>query len=472
MKKFNKYILTSLVASVVFLNGCKDALDLDPQNSLPEESVVNETYARQLINGVYEQMQVVGYYGRNFQVVSEVTGDNVKITSANSNRFLNEFRYLWNPTLSSQGDTWTALYKTIYATNVVINELPETDAIMPYKGEAYFLRALAHLDAARRFARPYTNVGANPTGANTGIPVVLETVKDPANFHPARNTLAETYDAIIDDLKMAQELAPAMASGSSAVYRGSGDAATALLCRVYLYMGRFEDCIIEADKIISKYPLWTVAELATAYSENNTSEEIFSLKFKSTENRGADNFGQMYNDPNVGYGDIRPTDAFRALLEDDDERNTFIYEFEGDYFLNKFRGNTAEGGDGLVDIKILRIAEVYLSRAEAYTEQETPDISSALADVNELRINRGLAAIPTMGLEELKEEIKLQRKLEFIGEGLRNTDIFRKNETRSIEDADALSSSDIAPDNVRVMFSIPIAEIDANPNMEPNPGYN
>ena len=470
MKKFNKYIFPSVIASALFLNGCTDALDLSPQNSLPEESVVNETYARQLINGVYEQMQVIGYYGKDFQVVSEVTGDNVKITSANSNRYLNEFRYLWNPTLSSQANTWTAIYKTIYATNVVINELPDTEEITPYKGEAYFLRALAHLDAARRFARPYTNVAANPSEANSGIPVVLETVKDPANFKPSRNTLDETYQAIINDLKVAQELAPDMDSGSDAVYRGSKDAATALLCRVYLYMGNYADCIAEANKIIDKYPLWTVDNLATAYSGNNTSEEIFSLKFKSSEGRGADNFGQMYNNPNIGYGDIRPTDAFLALLEADDARNVFIENVDDEYFLTKFAGNTAEGANGLVDIKILRIAEVYLNRAEAYAELNG-DVTSALADVNALRTNRGLEAIPSISLDELNAEIVLQRKLEFIGEGLRGTDLFRKNETRTIEDSDALSSEDISPDNFRVAFSIPIAEMDANPNMVQNPDY-
>jgi len=471
MKKINRYILPSLLASAIFLNGCKDALELKPHNSLPEESVVTEKYARQLINGVYEQMQVVGYYGKDYQVASEVTGDNVKITSANSNRYLNEFRFLWNPTLSSQGATWTALYKTIYATNVVINELPETEETIPYKGEAYFLRALAHFDAVKRFARPYTNVSANPTGANTGVPVVLETVKDPVNFHPKRNTLEETYQAVINDLKKAQELAPEMSSGSSAVYRGSKDAATALLCRVYLYMGKYQECITEANKIISKYPLWTVSNIATGYSGNNTTEEIFSLKFKSTEDRGADNFGRMYNNPSKGYGDIRPTDAFIALLENNDARKVFIEEWGGAKFLTKFTGNTLEGGAGLVDIKILRISEIYLARAEAYTELATPNIASALADVNALRTNRGLASVSSMGLTALKAEIVKQRKLEFIGEGLRSTDIFRKNETRKIVDADALSSETIAPDNHRVIFSIPIAEMDANPNMVQNPNY-
>ncbi len=460
-----------MLASALFLGGCQDALDLDPQNSLPEEAVVNETYARQLINGVYDQMQVIGYYGKDFQVVGEVTGDNVKITSANSNRYLNEFRYLWNPTLSSQGATWTAIYKTIYAANIVINELPETEVTLPLKGEAYFLRALAHLDAARRFSRPYTNASANPTGANTGVPVVLETVKDPANFKPVRNTLAETYAAIIDDLKNAQELAPDMSSGNAAVYRGSKDAATALLSRVYLYMGQYDDAITEANKIIAKYPLWNVDNIATAYSGNNTSEEIFSLKFKSTENAGADNFGQMYNNPDIGYGDIRPTDEFRALLTADDARNVFIESKDGAYFLTKFAGNTAEGADGLVDIKILRIAEIYLTRAEANTEKAAVDLTAALADVNAIRTNRGLSALASLTVDQLKAEIRLQRRLEFIGEGLRSTDIFRKNETRTIVDADALSSSPIAPDNFRVPFSIPISEIDANPNVVQNPNY-
>jgi len=470
MKNLNKYIIIPLISSLFLLNGCKDALDLDPFNSLPEESVVNETYARQLVNGVYEQMQVIGYYGKDYQVVGEVTGDNVKITSANSNRYLNEFRFLWNPSLSNQLNTWTALYKTIYATNIIINELPNQESLSAYKGEAYFLRALAHFDAAKRFSRPYTNLSARPTEANSGIPVVLETIKDPANFKPTRNTLEETYNAIIADLKMAQELAPDMSSGSPDVYRGSKDAATALLTRVYLYMGKWQECIAEANKIVDKYPLWNVSNIATAFNGNNTSEEIFSLKFKSTENRGSDNFGQMYNNPAIGYGDIRPADTYLTLLEENDIRRVFIEKIDGEDFLTKFLGNTTEGADGLVDIKILRIAEITLSRAEAYSE--IGDLASALADVNALRRNRGLDDFSSSNLEEVKSEIKKQRKLEFIGEGLRGADIFRKNETRSILDEDALSSQSIPPDNFRVTFPIPIQETDANPNIVQNPGYN
>lgn len=468
MFKTLRYKAIICASAVLFLGACKEALDTEPRSSMSEETVVTPQYARQLMNGAYDRMQNVSYYGRDYQVVSDVGGDDVKITADNSNRFLSEFRYLYSSNTAAQTNTWSYIYKTIYAANNIINSLPEDQATSEYKGEAYFVRALGHFDLLRRWARPFTNVSAKPDEANSGIPLVLEKVQDPQSFLPKRSTLRESYAAVIADLKKAQELGRDATQGSDAIFRGSKQSATALLVRVYLYMGDWDNVIAESNKLIGKFSLWEPGSVVNAFKSNKTSEEIFTLKFIATESLGADNFGYIYLPKGLGYGDVRPGSNWISLLGPSDVRSGFLEDEGGITYLSKFPEN-GEGAVGLVDLKVLRIAEIYLSRAEAYAEKG--DISSALTDLNALRTKRGLSSFVSTSISAVKDEIKKQRRLELIGEGHRMFDIFRKNDTRVITDANALSVSPIAPDNFRVIYPIPVSELDANPNVVQNPGY-
>ena len=168
-----------------------------------------------------------------------------------------------------------------------------------------------------------------------------------------------------------------------------------------------------------------------------------------------------------GYGDIRLTDGFMALLDPKDVRKGFTQTLDGSNYLMKFSGNKAQGQVGLVNVKVLRISEVLLNRAEAYAE--LGNLQQATDDVNMLRAKRGLD--PFTDVNNIKAEIAKQRRIELVGEGFAMTDLFRKNGERNIGDANALSTRKTGPTDFRVAFPIPQAEMDANPNMVQNPKY-
>ncbi|MFY0252770.1 RagB/SusD family nutrient uptake outer membrane protein [Chitinophaga sp. 30R24] len=467
--KYSKLSILAL-ATVGLFSACTK-LDQNPQSSLNDSDAVTEGNARILANGVYQRMKALEYYGRDFMIVSDLGGNDMKITSQNSNRFITEFQMNYTPLLAPQTNTWLNVFRVITQANVLINKLPQTGNTATIIGEAYFMRALADFDLMRRYTRPYTNVDAKPNDPNSGIPVISTVIDNPATYKATRNTLEESYNAVISDLKVAQQTAPDAQSGSSAIFTASKDAATALLTRVYLYKGQWQQVIDEASKLLdgNKYPLYEASAVAGAFNlDAPGSEEIFSVRFVNTDGGGASNFGYMYVPAaSGGYGDIRLTAAFMDLLDDKDVRKGHVSTLDGSNYLVKFSGNKATGQVGLVNVKVLRISEVLLSRAEAYAELN--NFQKATDDVNALRAKRGLD--PFTDVANIKAEIIKQRRLELVGEGFSMSDLFRKNGVRNITDANALSTRVTQPNDFRVAYPIPQSEIDANSKMVQNPGY-
>lgn len=156
-----------------------------------------------------------------------------------------------------------------------------------------------------------------------------------------------------------------------------------------------------------------------------------------------------------------------ALLDQKDARRAQTYLLNGSNYLMKFSGNPAQNQNGMVNTRIVRISEVLLNRAEAYVELK--QFQNAVDDINMLRAKRGLD--PFTDVAHIGDEIVKQRRLELVGEGFAMIDLFRKNGTRLISDANALPTRETKPDDFRVAYPIPQAEMDANPKMVQNPGY-
>lgn len=467
MNKINKTIkLAAIFLLVFFLNACHKALDLKPFTSIEAGDVVKEANVKVLLNGAYVRLRSQNYYGRDFQVITDLLGDDVKITGQNSNRFTNEFQYLY--TRNSGSGVWSKGYQAIYIVNRIIRDLPENDNTKPYLGEAYFVRALAHFDMLRRHSKPYSSGNKN----DLGVPIVHEIAADPKTFAPKRNTIEACYEAIIKDLDKAKTLSRDAQTGSDLVFRASKQAATALLARVYLYKQEWQKAITEVDALGTQFPLWQLDDVTNAFTKTKTSEEIFTLRFMASETLTSNNYGYIYVSKEAGgYGDIRPASTWYSLLDAGDKRLGWVTK-EGEtlYLNNKFKGNASTAQVGLLDIKILRSAEMHLIKAEAMIEGGLGDPTTML---NEFRKSRGLADLASGA--DIKAEIKKQRRLELIGEGHRAFDIFRKGDTRiavkETTDPGVLSSKDIPADNYMVAFPIPLVEMDANSNMVQNDGY-
>lgn len=464
-----------ILAFNIILVSCSK-LDLKPHNALPtDDAFIDVAGARAALNGSFASMQSVNYYGRNMLVTPEVGSDNVYLSVVNSNRFVSSYQRLYATNDAEIAGLWNTIYRVILTANNIINKIDAAQGIVAekndIKGQALFIRALAYLDLTRIFCKPY-----NPgNGANLGVPLVLQFPGKEAT--PKRNTLAEVYTQIIDDLNNAKNLLSATTINNKLT--PSKFAASALLSRVYLYKGddaAYTAAITEATTVINAgFTLTPIAELASFYATPASKEEIFTLRFLDVETLGSDNIGNIYLKP--GYGDIRVSpDLVKIFNIASDERyKKFISPFSNsptEYQNNKFKSQ--DSIQGLHSPKILRLAEVILNRAEAYWRRG--NFASALTDLNTIRTTRGLNALVTVPNTQLLDSVLTERRRELMFEGHRFFDLIRNgkaidrtycNQPTQVN----TPNCSIPANDYKVVAPIPQRERDVNPNIQQNPGY-
>jgi len=109
------------------------------------------------------------------------------------------------------------------------------------------------------------------------------------------------------------------------------------------------------------------------------------------------------------------------------------------------------------NVTVIRLAEMYLIRAEANARLSTSVGATPVADYNIVRTRALLPAAATVTLEQ----ILLERRRELAHEGFRIHDIKRTK----------ASIGGFAYNADELVFPIPSRELDANPNLTQNPGY-
>jgi len=476
MKNITYKLLSVVVGLSLIVSSCNDELvQTDPQALSTDEALSTFEGLQTALFGAYDGMQDLNWYGRDFIVIPEVGGDNVYIAIDNSNRFLQNWDYQLNST-NTQTALWTDVYATILMVNNIIiiiesgaveigpAEQADADLVL---GEAYAIRAIAHFDLVRAFSQQYTIDQNSP-----GVPVITEPLEPTAV--PARNTVAEVYNQVDADLTRASGLL----DNSQGPFRITKDAITAMQARVALYKGDYGTAKTLADQIINggNYPLMSASLVQDGWKIDGLSEEIFTLKFLTSENRGSNNLGSIYIPSS--YGDIRPSTDWRRLFDanldgvgdDNDVRYSWVNNVDsgdGEYYQYKYAG--ADGVDGLVSPKILRTSEMYLIAAEGTLETG----ADALPYLNTLRAARNADPLTSADLAAIMDE----RSRELAFEGHRTFDLFRRGMTANREQfidepGKHLTAPDVVPpqDFLRA-YPIPQVELDANTNMVQNNGY-
>ncbi len=457
MKKLNILFLAFIV---LFAFSCDEQLELQPEQSLSTTDALADLAGLQTaLFGAYDGIQQTNYYGREFIVIPELEADMVYLTIDNSNRFVQNYSYQLT---SDNGDftgMWNDAYETILRVNNIINNIDdiEGDATTKnqLKGEALALRALAHFDLVRYFAKPYTN--SNPT-SDPGIPIILEAKID----EPARNTIDEVYNQVISDLNAARPLLADVGFD-----RFSPNAIDALLGRIYLYKGDNAMAVQKVAAVIGTGQYTLADNFQEMFAGPGSSEEILTLRFTSLENRGSDNLGSIYNPQ--GYGDVRVSQDLIDLYETTDQRAADIYmHADGEMYQSKFFEQ--DGINGLQSPKLLRLGEMHLIRAEA--NFKLGNTTDALDEINALRAARSASELTEVTLDVILDE----RARELAFEGHRSFDLFRNNVTMVRDQCNTgielNGPCSIDPSNPLAVHPIPQRELDVNQNMTQNPGYN
>lgn len=141
---------------------------------------------------------------------------------------------------------------------------------------------------------------------------------------------------------------------------------------------------------------------------------------------------------------------FEFFGDENDERSTFFYEGNGTLLTTKWQNHFA-------NIPYIRLAEMILIRAEANFRLGTAVGMDPLSDINNLRARSGAEALGSVSLDVILEE----RKCELGFEG------FALHDAKRLEQ----NIAGLAYDANQLVLPIPQREVDANPELEQNPGY-
>lgn len=459
-----------LVPATTLGSGCVD-LALDPREAVSDDAYFQSMGDfRAATIGFYDQMQSAHWYGRGLPLLADVMGEDVKQIGWSSHYlFLGDLADFAGRVITGGGSEralWAEVYEGINMANMLINATfkppsgvqAEFDQLI---GEAHALRGLAYFDLVRVYAQHFT---FTPDASHPGVPIVLES--DMRNL-PARNTVAEVYAQVISDLSKGISL---MTQTRDGPFMMSREAAQAVLSRVYLYMEDWANAVAMADAVIDsgKYSLVDGNSLVTIFQTGGSSEAIFEIRNTTSDNQGAGSLGGMYRAS--GYGDFLPAKDLLNLMDPADIRWGWFVEdprLVGIYASHRVeKWPTPQNTD---NIPVIRLAEVYLNRAEA--EARMGQDGAAQADLNLIR-QRSLPSAPnvTATQQALLDEIALERRIELGYEGHRIFDITRHR----LDIVRVDCTGDVcfyAYPGPFVILPIPQDEIDANPNITQNPGY-
>src|SRR5690554_2895715 len=447
-------IVLFMSAITLAFSACDDKLHLTPAQSVDQDvALETDSNVKTVLVGAYDEVSSSRLYGGILMFFPEMLSSNKEIRWQGT---YSEPREVYNKAIFTNNiyvtDLWTDAYAVINTANnvleaiTVVNE-EDQDRV---KGEALFLRGSMFFELTRLYAQPYV---AGNTNSNLAIPLVLSPTRgiEESSF-VTRNTVQEAYDQVLSDLTTAESLLP-----ETNGFFATKSVAAAILSRVYLQMERFADARDAADRVIQNSGKTLVGSYSDVFNNTqNTTEDIFAIQVSAQD---GDNFMHLfYSIPTFGGrdGDVVPLQAHFNLYEDGDDRLDLFYVGSGDNRIGKWR-------DEYRNLSIVRLAEMYLTRAEGNFREGTEIGDSPLNDINRIR---GRVNLPLKSSIDLNE-ILLERKLELAHEGHFLHDV--KRTRGSILD----SSSDVVYpfDHPKLVFPVPQRELDANPNLVQNETY-
>jgi starch-binding outer membrane protein, SusD/RagB family len=448
MKKIFSIIV--MMAFLAIFSGCDKLLDLEPSQSIDEnEALTTDTKVKSVLKGAYFQMADDGLYGGCLLRNSELLAGDGELfwvgTYGGPRQIFNKAMNAANEDVRIQ---WLDAYLVVNSANNVLSALDivlaeDRDRV---EGEALFLRSYAYFDLVRYYGSQYVPASTNN---QFGVPLILTPTKggvSEANY-VGRATVQAVYDKVVADLIKAASLLPE----DNDVYASSG-AANALLARVYLQQGEYAKARDAANTVISA----DFYQLLPAYSavfnnDNNSSEDIFAIQITPQDRFSA--MTEFFSVPDYGGrdGDIVIEEGHLNLYDFEDERLALFFIYDG-YMSGKWNNQY-----GVVNL--IRLAEMYLIRAECNFRLNTSIGATPLADYNTIHTRAGLNAATTVTLDD----ILLERRLELSCEGFMIHDIRRLNGTVGT----------IPYNDPSLLFPIPARELEANPILktQQNPGY-
>ncbi len=456
MKKTSYIILAAwTIFSIV---GCEKRLDILPYQSISEDKALeSESDVTVTLIGAYDGVQAAPVYGGDIMVLNDLIGNGANINFTGTFAGLKDaYQTIMTADNSFASGTWISAYNTINRCNSVLSALDKVtsspDRKNSVEGQALFLRASMYFELVRLFAK---TIGDGDAAANPGVPLVLNVTKgvSSSDYIP-RASVKAVYDQVIADLTKAESLLPS----TNTIYATKW-AAAAQLSRVHLMLKNYTAAGDAANRVIAgsgKTLNPDFTKLWFTFINNggvSPSEYIFSIAVTAQDGTNSLNtyFGRNVGITGTnGRSDCKIKTAHIALYETGDVRKTHFTLSGGNYYTRKHL-------DRYGNVPVIRLAEMYLTRAEANFRNSTSVGAAALADVNAIRTRAGLPALTTLTLDAITKERFLE--LAFEGHNLHEAKRLQKS-----VGANAWNSP-------KLILPIPQREMDVNKSLVQNEGY-
>ena len=411
------------------------------------------------VTALYSSLKVGSFYGGRYVVYGDIRGEDFINLTSNLITNADVWGLYPSSTATAIIGLWSQAYIVINSCNLFIEGMDARGSAVVgtplsnnYLAEARLIRALSYYSLLQYYARPY----ADGNGSKLGLPLRLKGITTLGSSDVARSTVAEVYTQILSDLDFAETNLPLnYGTGTTAAFnnttRAHRNTAIALKTRVYLSMQKYSNVITEASKIVTAAAPFTattgVAHALQADITNvfktpyTTTESILSMPFTTSTNPsdvpGTQNGLQSYylNSTTSFSSEFSLNDSgiiANTGWKQTDRRRTYILPIAVSgvtkRFLNKYP--TASPADYT---PVIRYAEVLLNLAEARVRTTNTVDPQAVALLNAVRTRSDATTTFTAAgfatPNDLVNAILLERRIEFLGEGLRNNDLMRLLQT-------------------------------------------
>ncbi len=454
------------------MSSCKKLVDIpEPVDTITTVKVFNNAEnANTAVAGIYFKMNASAFNGK-ITIYPALSADELNV-SAGVETF-----YQSNAIPSDEDKFWGSLYGVIYSANAVIEGLQASNSLSDkiknqYTGEAKFVRSFCFFYLVNLFG---------------DVPLATS-IDFSSNSILSRAPVSKVYEQIVGDLEEAQSLlAEEYASSGGERIRANRAAATALLARVYLYMGKWKEAEENANLVIGNGQTYSLVGELTDVFKKNSKEAILQLQIGEIEPFATFEGTQFI--PEYLTKDFPAetvsgnwqyfvptyylTNQLINAFEQGDQRRLVWLDSTGllngvnYYYPYKYKVRRGSAGNVTEYNSLLRLAEQYLIRAEARAKQG--NLTGALNDLNAIRARAGLTNLPlSLNQTEVLSAVMHENQIEFCTEwGHRWFDLKRTGRVNAV--IEALKGGNWQTTDQ--LYPIPKGELLLDPNLTQNNGY-
>jgi hypothetical protein len=462
MKKIRttKLVVIILLVQVIAFPSCKKFVEVEtPKTLIIDESIfTNDASANSAILGIYSKMMESNTFASVYTTLYSSLSSDELVSYSNNPAFGEFYSNTVTPSNNNLKSFWGDAYSFIFAANSILEGVSGSTLLseglkQQLIGEAKFIRAFCYFNLSMFFG---------------DVPLIT-TTDYRINAISDRTPLSKIHEQIIEDLQEAKVLLKEDYSFSNGErVRPNKWTATALLSRMYLFIGEWANAETQATSIINNSAYSLVKNLNDVFLKNS-SEAIWQLApVRPNINTNEGEIFVLTAAPGGSFGVAISKYLLNAFGSGDARKNTWIGSISLNnqtyYFPNKYKIKLSSTISEYY--MVFRLSEQYLIRAESRAQQN--NIPGAVSDLNKIRERAKLPNFNTNDKTALLSAILHERQVELFTEwGLRWFDLKRTNTSNTI--LGPIKSPNWQTTDV--LYPIPQSEINNNPNLTQNSGY-